>query len=467
MLPHVSTRRNKILVTMDRWQLMLMIIVALSLPLTMVVVVRAEPHPHRGKIQPFQPGTPAVTLSSQAISILQLGKPYQTQMDDAIGAKSGRGMVVQDVHAPIDVVWATILDFNNYKRMVPKTIDSEIYYRRTIPSMSSGIIDNNPMQAQRGRMMNPNRRDRDYDDQYTDSTPVLEGREAERIRVRMKVGFPLLKLQFFVDHIFDPANNSMTWTLDYNHRSDLDDSVGYWYVVPHPNNPTSASRVYYSVDVQLYSWIPSMIVEFMKRQALTDATAWVKKYSELAYGSAFRAEELPPSSREMIGNDNYFRPEGPGRSNGMYRGSQPPPRPSRAMHNNNNNNNNMENERSWWKQQQMMMNPPGPHANRAAMINGPTAATDMYDEHSDGHGNSRFEYKRERERGGGGGGGGAAGRDPMIMMDRMDSHPYSRTIDAAGPVHAQETTTMGSTRLILVSSVFALSLYNIHLYFSH
>jgi hypothetical protein len=129
----------------------------------------------------------------------------------------------------------------------------------------------------------------------------------ERIWVRMKVGFPLLKLQFFVSHLHDPARKSLTWTLDYSARSDLDDSVGFWYVVPHPDDPENASRVYYSVDVRMFSWVPSFVVDFMSRQALVDATAWVKKYSELeAQKSPQRSAEgsaasSPPASSGTAG----------------------------------------------------------------------------------------------------------------------------------------------------------------------
>jgi hypothetical protein len=107
------------------------------------------------------------------------------------------------------------------------------------------------------------------------------GDGTERIWVRMKIGFPpVLKLQFFVNHLHDPARNSLTWTLDYSTPSDLDDSVGFWYVVPHPDDPLRRSRVYYSVQVSMFPWVPSFVVDFMSKQALADATAWVKRHSE-------------------------------------------------------------------------------------------------------------------------------------------------------------------------------------------
>ena len=86
-------------------------------------------------------------------------------------------------------------------------------------------------------------------------------------------------MTFFVKHLYYPALNSLTWTLDYSKKIDFDDSVGYWYVVPHPDR-LGWSRVYYSVAVNMYDWVPKTVVNFMSTKALTDATAWVKKFSE-------------------------------------------------------------------------------------------------------------------------------------------------------------------------------------------
>lgn len=161
-------------------------------------------------------------------------------------------MVVQDINAPPDVVWGRILDHNHYADMVPKTVESENYE----------VIQHKPM-----------RKD------------PLE----RTIYTRMKVGFPLLKLEFYIKHLYYPTLNSLTWTLDYTKQSDFDDSVGYWYVIPHPDDNDHPegrrrTRVYYSVQVSMFDWVPKFVVDFMSNKALTDATSWVKKYSELEWG---------------------------------------------------------------------------------------------------------------------------------------------------------------------------------------
>jgi hypothetical protein len=200
--------------------------------------VDAEAHPHQGKVTPFQPGDPKVKLDGKAISILKQGKPYQTQVQSG---SSGRGMVVQDVEAPTSVVWDRILDYNNYSKMVPKTIDSKNY-------------------------------------------KVEKHRDgSQTIYTRMKIGLGPVRLTFYVKHNFQPKLNSMTWTLDYQRKSDFDDSCGYWYVIPHPDNPEQWTRLYYSVEVSMFDWVPKFVVNFLSTKALTDATAWVKKYSEEEY----------------------------------------------------------------------------------------------------------------------------------------------------------------------------------------
>eukprot|EP00581_Thalassiosira_minuscula_P009936 CAMPEP_0183708044 /NCGR_PEP_ID=MMETSP0737-20130205/4438_1 /TAXON_ID=385413 /ORGANISM="Thalassiosira miniscula, Strain CCMP1093" /LENGTH=336 /DNA_ID=CAMNT_0025935831 /DNA_START=113 /DNA_END=1123 /DNA_ORIENTATION=+ len=205
-----------------------------------------KPHSHTGKVEPFQPGDPKVALDGKAKSTLKSGKPYQTQVQS--GESGGRGLVVQDVNAPTHVVWGRILDYDNYANMVPKTIDSKNYK----------IVPHKPSKANN----------------------FLE----KEIYTRMKVGFPMLKLEFFVRHyLYLQQHNSLTWTLDYTKESDFDDSCGYWYIIPHPDDPDERTRLYYSVGVSMFDWVPKFVVDFMSSKALTDATAWVKKYSELEW----------------------------------------------------------------------------------------------------------------------------------------------------------------------------------------
>jgi hypothetical protein len=53
----------------------------------------------------------------------------------------GHGIVVQDVHAPVDAVWGEILDFDHYGycKMVPKTAESESY--KTNPGARMKVVN--------------------------------------------------------------------------------------------------------------------------------------------------------------------------------------------------------------------------------------------------------------------------------------------------------------------------------------
>jgi Polyketide cyclase / dehydrase and lipid transport len=214
----------------------ILILLGLDAGCNLLKVVSSKPHPHTGVVKPFASGDPGVKLDRDALAILKSGKPFKIQVQDG---SAGRGMVVQDVQAPVETVWGRILDFDAYPKMVPKTVECATY-----------------------------------------KTDTLRGGK-RRIFVRMKIGFPALQLKFFINHLYDPSQNSLTWTLDYTNYSELDDSAGYWYVIPHPDNPSKWSRVYYSVEVSMFRWVPRFVVDFMSKQALIDATAWVKKYSEL------------------------------------------------------------------------------------------------------------------------------------------------------------------------------------------
>ena len=225
------------------------------------------PHAHTGKQQPFAPGDPNVSLDKKALSIMASGRPFQTTIH-VPGSTSGRGLVVQEVHAPPDVVWDRILDFNSYANMVPRTFECKNY----------------DVQKHKATKVDP-----------------LE----QIIYTKFKVGLPLIpKMSFYVKHLYYPTLSSLTWTLDYSKKSDFDDSVGYWYVAPHPDRK-GWSRVYYSVDVSLFDWVPKAVVKFMSTKALTDATGWVKQFSEEKWKSDPRRVDMEALDKGMgEGADN-------------------------------------------------------------------------------------------------------------------------------------------------------------------
>ncbi len=88
----------------------------------------------------------------------------------------------------------------------------------------------------------------------------------------------------------------MTFRLDYNRRSDLDDSVGYWYVQPKgrpSRDGEQVCRVFYSCDTKMRQWVPGPVYALLTKKALTQTTTWVydEALKEWAKEKAARAEE--------------------------------------------------------------------------------------------------------------------------------------------------------------------------------
>lgn len=86
-----------------------------------------------------------------------------------------------------------------------------------------------------------------------------------------------LQYESYYDHTYHPDKSSMTWTLDYDRTSDFDDVSGHWHVDAKGPNRT---RVYYACDIQMKGKVPGPILNYISKQALKQATAWVKKESE-------------------------------------------------------------------------------------------------------------------------------------------------------------------------------------------
>jgi hypothetical protein len=181
-------------------------------------------------------GNPPLELNGEAIIQLKSGKPYKTQTQ--------RGdvtidVIVQDVMANVNIVWDRVLDFNHYTEMMYNIYESEII-----------------------------------------QTQYVEGGK-QNILVRMKSGNPVMKVQYYIDHYYNPIQNSLTWTLDTSRTNDIDNMIGFWYIVPHPDNSTNWTRLYYSVQVSIKSQISKIIFDYTSQRTLSYTTASVKKYSEL------------------------------------------------------------------------------------------------------------------------------------------------------------------------------------------
>jgi hypothetical protein len=193
------------------------------------IAALADAHPHRGTLTPYAGEPPKLTLSAAELHVLQKGEPVLKQSEAGLG---GRGIAVQDIAAPSDVVWDRILDFDRYPKMIDDVKEIEVYEKKP-----------------------------------------------ERIKVRFVIGQFGLKLEYFIDHVVQREKGFMTWRLDYDKASELDDSVGYWFVEQHPTDKQK-TRLYYSVDVRMRGWVPGFVQDMVREEGLVRATRWVKQWSE-------------------------------------------------------------------------------------------------------------------------------------------------------------------------------------------
>jgi hypothetical protein len=158
--------------------------------------------------------------------------------------KGNEGLAVQRVQAPADLVWATILDFGEWPRMVDDVVGSVV-----------------------------------YDKQGCD------------IKVKITIGVGLLKIHTYVHHVLDRVAGVLTWSLDATKSSDLLANTGYWIVRPHDLN---SCTVYYSCNVQLRSWAPGWLDRYIAREGLPRALGWLKREAEERVAAA------PPALGKQI-----------------------------------------------------------------------------------------------------------------------------------------------------------------------
>mmetsp|Transcript_3791 Transcript_3791/g.5642 ORF Transcript_3791/g.5642 Transcript_3791/m.5642 type:complete len:248 (+) Transcript_3791:148-891(+) len=201
-------------------------------------VDRNAGHPHRGKLTPYKPGPFDLKLTPSDEKELVSGKSVMKQVRDAGESAGGRAICVQDVNAPKSAVWNQILNFDSYVGKVNKLKECKKYF------------------AQRNK----------------------DG--SSTIKVKMLIGvLPGYKYEYYCDHTFRPECNSLVWSLDYDKRSDFDDVAGHWHLEDNPNKP-GTTRVFYACDIKFFGAVPAPVMNILSKQALKQATSWVKRESE-------------------------------------------------------------------------------------------------------------------------------------------------------------------------------------------
>ncbi|CAM9273230.1 unnamed protein product [Phaeothamnion confervicola] len=213
----------------------------------------------------FEPSHPRALADFAFLrAVLSPRAMFPSQVQDQLKvAGGGRAIAVQDVHAPPEYVWDRILDFPAYPKMVPKVAACYNYFTQTLRN----------------------------------NTQV--------IKTRLKLNVFGVKFDNFIYHTYYPSLDSMTWTLDYSRRSTLDDSVGFWYIVPHPQREIKPdwTRVYYSCQLGIPSWVPGIVIGYLNKKAIKEANSWVKKESEALY-----SKDLASGKMSLQGKKNVLEP---------------------------------------------------------------------------------------------------------------------------------------------------------------
>jgi hypothetical protein len=194
----------------------------------------SESHYHSGKLTPYDIGPPSLLLSAKDEAQLRSGKAVM-QAVVADDAQSRRLIMVQDIATPASVVMDRIMDVDHYDRMV-SGVDACVTYANN-DGGASGV---------------------------------------RTVKSTYDISALHLKMRYFVEHTYDPSARCMTFRLDYSKRSDLDDTVGYWYVEP---TGRTSCRVFYSCECQLRGWVPPPVYNVLTKEALKKATTWVSAES--------------------------------------------------------------------------------------------------------------------------------------------------------------------------------------------
>ena len=179
-------------------------------------------HAHNGVLTPYDNHHISYEITLEQNEKLESGD-YVTLLTRA--GKSGRGVIIQDVHSAPHICMDRIRDLANYHKMVPNL--------KSIETLGEEKFANGTVQT----------------------------------RAKFNVGISLLGFGYYLVLTFEPRYNTYTWTLDYQYNSDFDDNTGHWQVVPHPTKE-GWSRVLYSTEVKLFSWIPEFVVTFLTKTAL-------------------------------------------------------------------------------------------------------------------------------------------------------------------------------------------------------
>ena len=191
------------------------------------------PHPHPPSLTPFVEEPKPVALSYDQEKKLRAGEVLLLTVREP-ASKQGRGVAVQYIEAPEDLVWDMILAYDLYPQRVNNVIEGSVY-------------------------------------------------EKSGSRLYVALISKVLWVEFGIYTINELHRDKryMSWKLDRRRTSDAEDLIGYWRITQIQDQPP-VTRVDFASQLTL-GGIPQFLEDYLREDSLRNGTSWVKRYAEEVY----------------------------------------------------------------------------------------------------------------------------------------------------------------------------------------
>ena len=178
---------------------------------------------------------PLPDLNADELAILDSGSLLFKVCDDAKSDHSNAGLAAQVIGVPAETVWQTILNFDEWPRMIDDVVETDV-----------------------------------YEENETD------------FKVKVTIGVGFIRIRTHVHHVRDEEAGTLCWHLDGEKASDLVSNTGFWMVEPREDG--ASCIVYYSCSITLCPWAPKVLDRYVAREGLPRALGWLKREAEGSLG---------------------------------------------------------------------------------------------------------------------------------------------------------------------------------------
>ena len=190
-------------------------------------------HPHPPILQPFMKTPKPVALSARQETKLNAGEMVFIAKKTTSGSQ-GRGIAVQYINAPEEIVWNMVLSYEHYPERVQNVVRASVYEQKE-----------------------------------------------DVLYVALISQVLWIEFGLYTINTIHREKNYMSWQLDRRRMSDVEDIIGYWRIVQIAEDPPR-TRVDFASELSLQG-VPEFLEDYLREDSLRNGTAWVKKYAEKAY----------------------------------------------------------------------------------------------------------------------------------------------------------------------------------------